>query len=370
MRYAFFVLEPYRDGVDYGTPVRPQDLEAARQECLPGIEERFRLEAAPVAAAKKTAAVPAELKSMHKGALKCGKTTVEGITTPCLLLQSPRQSIIVDPGTGGRIVSWKIGGFEAAHREGPFGLILDGFWKPPLQLTQPYAVIAQEETPGGLKVVLQRVLGGDGGRLNGVTVRKTIEVPADAAGFKVMTEITNTSENTEIEFSYRWHNMPAFLEQRPGKTGWVRMEKNSKPVTFTRKFTPRAFRRAAEPDQGLDAVPTAPEDAVDSNVVTLGCDWSPTQVRLEFRPDSLYSIVFWDEGGMNCSTLEPVFARTRLKYGETWSAESDWQVVPAAAQWPARGPRPRLRHAAARGRSCTPEFKARVVLDILSVYPD
>jgi hypothetical protein len=44
MRYAFLVLEPYREGVDYGTPVRPQDLEAALHERRPVIEERFRNE--------------------------------------------------------------------------------------------------------------------------------------------------------------------------------------------------------------------------------------------------------------------------------------------------------------------------------------
>jgi hypothetical protein len=38
MRYSFFVLEPYREGVDYGTPVRPQDLEAALHERRPVIE--------------------------------------------------------------------------------------------------------------------------------------------------------------------------------------------------------------------------------------------------------------------------------------------------------------------------------------------
>jgi hypothetical protein len=37
MRFAFLILEPYRDGVDYGVRMRPQDMEAALAARLPSI---------------------------------------------------------------------------------------------------------------------------------------------------------------------------------------------------------------------------------------------------------------------------------------------------------------------------------------------
>jgi hypothetical protein len=252
----------------------------------------------------------------------------EGIKTPCLRFQSAQQSLVVDPGTGGRIVSWKIGEFEAAHREDPFGLALDAFWQPALQVVKPYEVIAQEQTARGFKVVMRRVLANDGGPLAGLTLRKTVEAPAVGIGFKVTSEITNTTETGSVEFAYRWHNMPSFLEQGKGRAGWARMEKNGQAVTFMRRFMTKAYRRAAAADKGLDVVPTAPEDAITGNSVVFGCDRDPIQVRVDLRPQSLYSIVYWDEGGMPCATFEPVFARTVLKWGETWTAEAEWRSVP------------------------------------------
>jgi hypothetical protein len=42
MRFSFFVLEPYREGIQYGQVVRPQDMDAARRERLPAIERAMR----------------------------------------------------------------------------------------------------------------------------------------------------------------------------------------------------------------------------------------------------------------------------------------------------------------------------------------
>ena len=42
MRYSVFVLEPYREGTDYGDAVRPRAIETAMRERLPGIKERWR----------------------------------------------------------------------------------------------------------------------------------------------------------------------------------------------------------------------------------------------------------------------------------------------------------------------------------------
>ncbi len=44
LRYSFFVLEPYREGRDYGTAVRPQEMDAALRERLPAIAEAVRAE--------------------------------------------------------------------------------------------------------------------------------------------------------------------------------------------------------------------------------------------------------------------------------------------------------------------------------------
>ena len=174
---------------------------------------------------------------------------------------------------------------------------------------------------------MRRVLASDGGPLAGLTLRKTIEAPSEGIGFKVTTEITNTSETGSVEFAYRWHNMPSFLEQGKGRTGWARMERDGQAVTFSRHFITKAYRRATAADKALDVVPTAPNDAITSDSVVFGCDWNSTQIRVDLRPQNLYSIVYWDEAGMACATCEPVFPRTVLKWGETWTAESEWRSV-------------------------------------------
>lgn len=324
LRYSFFVLEPWQKDIDYGVPVRPQDMEAAMRVRHKAIQEAYIQDDVPRASAKPEKVDYSSLKSLNKDGLECKPVAWPGISTPCLSLRSSSQSIILDPGNGGRIVSWKVGDFELAQSmvEPPYGLLVDAFLYPNVVVKEPYTIAVQEETGEGIKVTLQKTLGYEAGVLTGLTLRKTIEVPVKGAGFQVVTGITNTSGASEVEFAYRSHNMPVFLEQREGQKGWACMDNKGTPVVFDRQGgKERIFRRAGAPDMALDIMAVDPRDAIGSNVVEFGSDRSPVQLRVTLKGD-LYSIYY------SGTTFEPVFSRTTLKRGETWTVEMEWQVSP------------------------------------------
>jgi hypothetical protein len=332
MRQVFFVLQPYEEGKTYGaTTILPRQMRSALEQRLPGIRKAFEREKGPAASRpKEESGDGSSWKTIEKQGLTCEPALLPTKGKTGLLLASPHQELLVDPAGGGRIISWQVKGRQYAHAEGVFGLMLDGFWYPrdsAIQITGPFRVLSQEATDCGIRVVLERKLGQEANRLEGLTVTKTIEVPFAMAAFRVQTRITNTTE-WDKEFSHRYHNMPSPLELHAGKDGWADMTDQGKPVRFKRLFALQMFRYTPAPydQQVLEASPMDKTRPISEPRLTLGCDWLPAVVRLELDPKNLLAVSFWDEGGLKCATTEPIHRRVVLKPGESWQTQAQWRV--------------------------------------------
>lgn len=338
LRFAFFVVEPA--GPAGGDEVvLPNQMEEALRERLPALREvadgelmharREREEEAEEAAAPDYA----QLAEVRQGAVSCGPASWPGLEHPAVAFRSPGQELVVDPAGGGRIVSWTVGGEELAYSSGPWGMMLTGFWWPggAVVLNRPFAA-AVERTDGGLRLALERRVGGEAPELRGVTVRLLYDVAADRPGFSLHTEIVCPGDR-DIEFSHRTHNMPAaFLLERAGQ-GYALLETPAGPERYVRQFLKRVFRYAPAPaDASLDRLLS--DYRMDSwgtiarPSFVFGREGSDLRVRLDLDPGSLYAVVLWDGGAMECSTFEPMSQRIRLTPGESWSTEAKWTVEP------------------------------------------
>ncbi len=332
LRYAFFVLEPHQANADYGNAVSPQFMAETIKSRLPTIQKAFDLEQKNKlqgkADGKDATMDDDQLVVLKKDGLQCGPARVESLHRNCLLFASSSQQLMVDPGNGGRVVSWKVKNAELVHQEKNLGLLLDGFWYPAdsaAPITQPYEVVAQKESENGLAVTLSRKLQKEVKGLEGLTVRKTLTVSAKDAGFTVLTEIENTS-NVEKEFAFRYHNMPAFLEQ--GDTeGCVWMGSKEGRLAFKRDFICKMYRFAAIADPLIDkAFEMSQMLTINSPVIKLEGGGLPVPLQVTFEKNRLYSLAFWDGGSQPCATLEPIFNRTRLKPGEIWKTQTEWKA--------------------------------------------
>jgi len=219
-------------------------------------------------------------------------------------------------------VSWRAGDDELVCWDGQWALMLDGFWYPEASakiVLGPMQVIAQEATDAGIRVVLRRKLSDEVNDLAGLVLTKTWEVRDGGTHVELTSELANEAGRA-LEFSHRYHNMPAQLELRPGQHGWADMSRDGAQVRFQRMFVKRLFEYEPAPDDDLvlRGFPMDKRELIDEPVVSLGADWLPG-VRLELDPEKLLAIAFWDHGSQRCATLEPIHQRVRLEPSETWA---------------------------------------------------
>ena len=180
-------------------------------------------------------------------------------------------------------------------------------------------VIAQEATDVGIRVVLRRKLSDEVNDLAGLVLTKTWEISDGGARIELTSELANES-NGALEFSHRYHNMPAHLELRPDQRGWADMSRGGEQARFERMFVKRLYEYEPAPDDDLvlRGFPMDKRELIDQPMVSLAADWLPP-VRLELDREKLLAIAFWDHGSQRCATLEPIHQRVRLDPGETWT---------------------------------------------------
>ncbi|MBT4820395.1 MAG: hypothetical protein HON70_32100, partial [Lentisphaerae bacterium] len=189
-----------------------------------------------------------------------------------------------------------------------------------------YAVSSCTATDGGVEIVLEKRLTG-GSYMAGATIRKTFTVPRGAATFSVTSEVRNTTAG-EVEFSYRFHNMPGFLELRDDVSGTAAMGNHGTETTFSRTFKRHMYTMVGvEPDARLSkAFDMATRSTISEPNVSFRAPWCTLKVTAMLADAPLNAIVFWDSRAMPCPTFEPIFSRVSLPVGEAWQATMHWRV--------------------------------------------
>ncbi len=335
MRYAFFVLEPFGEGPQPGTRVvAPAEMQTALDERLAAIQRAFEHEQ-ELAAGREAKEAPevvdySGLKTVRSGDMVCRPLEVLDLAGPGISILTEDREVIIDPASGGRIVSWKTYDDELVCWDGQWSMMLDGFWYPEASakvVVGPMQVIVQEATDQGIRVVLRRKLSDEVNDLAGLVLTKTWEIERDGMRIKLTSELTNETGGA-VEFSHRYHNMPAHLELRQDQRGWAEMVRGGGPVRFERMFVKRLYEYEPAPDDELvlKGFPMDKRELIDEPVVVLDADWLPG-VQLRLDPDRLLAIAFWDHGSQRCATLEPIHQRVRLDPGETWSVGATLTVA-------------------------------------------
>ncbi len=327
MRYAFFVLGPLGDGPEPGARlVTPAEMQAAMAQRLPAIQQAFSHEQELAAGREDEDATEivdySGLKTVRAGEMTCGPLDVLDLNGPGISIRTEDREVIIDPAGGGRLVSWKAGEDELVCWDGQWAMLLDGFWYPEASakvVVNPMQVIAQEATDTGIRVVLRRKLSEEVNDLAGLVLTKTWEIGDGGARIELTSELVNETGGA-LEFSHRYHNMPAHLELRPDQRGWADMRGEGEPVRFERMFVKRLYEYEPAPDDELvlRGFPMDKREMIGRAAVVLDADWLPA-MQFELDPDRLLAIAFWDHGSQRCATLEPIHQRVRLEPGETWS---------------------------------------------------
>jgi hypothetical protein len=329
LRWAFFVVEPYRKDAGYGEAISSKFMQQLLKKRLPEIEKAVKwgkkYQAERQAQAARDNALPdySNIKNLNNKEISCCKVdnTIE--------FNWKDNKVIIDPATGGRVKSWFRGKTQLVSQDGKLGFCLDAFWWPSkaaCQITSPYKVVSQNKTTNGLNLVLERKLTPkDKLFLTDCVITKIYDF--SPGNLKVTTKITNTT-GVEKEFSFRWHNMPALLEFHGTKGGEALLTEKGKKVVFKRLFARKMLRYAAKRDADLEGLFKLEQAATISKPeVIFSSTWSPVKLTAEILSEKeLYGIVLWDSGKQKTTTFEPLFKKATISTGKSWSASMLWKV--------------------------------------------
>ena len=323
MRWAFFVIEPFREKTDYGRKIIPTDVAAAMNSHLPEITKAADIEKKRDAA-EDAANQKSDLREISSGKLSC--TPITGAKEEQQLkFKSGDNELLV--GLNGMLVkSWKVNASELVSSEdgGKFGLGFPAFWQPSATLAIPYLVKKLEATPSGIMIVAERAITvKDLAKIPGseplefIAVRQKIEVDSDCKSVKFETELLNVSSDEtgprDITVAFRYHNMPMCLGE-----GTVAMKDNGQEVVFKRKFqrmlfaTPQAAASVPQIKKLYEiALPkvkiTAPE------AVFIPKDGKPS-VTMQLAPAAEFAgFASWDQPSMKVPTFEAFFNPVTIK---------------------------------------------------------
>ncbi len=339
LRWAFFVIEPGDKSASIPTAsITPQTVAKAMTEKNAAIAKAMDYEKEYAARLKNRIAeavrVPdySAVKADKDGALSCFLQKAGGVPDAKVVVSGPEAIVTIDPVAGAKIASWIVGGKELVSQEKDVGLGVDAFWWPvkaATRITAPYEFAVQSKDAGSLTFTFKRTLTDkDNHVLAGLTIVKTITVSAEGKNVELSTEIKNTTGN-EVEFSFRYHNLCAYLQTVDGKNGTAVFQSEGKPFLFERLFMIRLFRCQVPADKDLEGafkmdnigIISSPEVLFESKAFPFKL--SETIVN----KDDLHCYVLWDGGKQLCATFEPVFKKVKLAPGASWSARSAWKVV-------------------------------------------
>jgi hypothetical protein len=322
LRWAFFVIEPYKEKTNYGRKISVSDVNAAKTKHLPEITKAADIEKknddAEEAENKKS-----ELKPLVNGKLSC--TPVNGPEKEQQLkFKSGDNELLL--GLNGMVVkSWKINKneFVAIDPEGKLGIGLPAFWQPAEMIMAPYHVKKLETSKSGIMIIAERAITvKDSAALEYITVRQKIEVNTDCASVKFETELLNTTSAEtgprDITVGFRYHNMPLCI----GDGGSVVMKDAGKDLVFKRKFERMLFAMpqsvASAPlvkklfeiaTPGIEI--TAPEATFISNDNKLS-------VTMQLTPAATFAgFAVWDTPNLKSPTFEPFFNPVTIKSQES-----------------------------------------------------
>lgn len=320
LRWAFFLIEPFNEKMDYGRKITQSDVVGAMKRHLPEISK--------AAAIEKQAddAEEAENKKSELKALSSGKLS-------CLPLDGPggEQQLKFNSGDNelllslnGMIVkSWKINKNEFVSSDQKLGFGFPAFWHPPAKFILPYHVKKLEALPSGITIIAERTLNvRDSAALEYLTIRQKIEIACDCASVKFETELLNaTSAETgprDITAGFRYHNMPLCL----GSGGCIVMVNNKQKVVFNRKFERILFAMSPVTSSAIQVkklfeivIPeveiTAPE------AVFISKDGKLSVRMLPGPEQSFAGFACWDTPDLRASTFEPFFNLVTIKSGQS-----------------------------------------------------
>jgi hypothetical protein len=331
LRWAFFVVEPYSKGANYGKTISPEFMKKLLNSRMPVIKKAIQWEqkylAAQQAQAAKENALPdySNIKSMSNKGVSCRKVDANGV--PAVEVAWKDSKVLIDPVGGARVKSWLAGKSQLVSQEKQFGFCVDAFWWPSkaaTMITRPYKVISQSKTSNGLSITFERKLTAkDKLFLTDCVITKTYDL--FPGGFKLSTKFSNKT-GVEKELAFRWHNLPGLLEFHNGKGGSALLTDNAGEVIFKRIFTRKMFRYADKRDNDLEGSFNL-EQAVTAAKpeVTFTSTWTKVRQKAEIlSAKELYGFIFWDAGKQKTTTFEPLFKKTVIAPGKSWTASMQW----------------------------------------------
>jgi hypothetical protein len=245
--------------------------------------------------------------------------TSKGVTVSAadkyLQVKTPRYTLRVEPGQGGRIHDWKSGKDVLFPQTKVLGFAVPGVWYPAACAIQMQSGMKLEKlvpAASGVELHLSRILTNkDNRQLAGVK----IEVIHRFEKEKVVTtaRITNLLHDA-IELAFRFHNMSALLGTKERDSGAVKFASGE---TFRRDFDQKIIR-VSETDPLLEKAFNIIRQhrTAKKTPVQLTAPWSKTALEYSF-PVLPHSIVIWDDAHQPVPTFEPVFKRTQITPGKS-----------------------------------------------------
>ncbi|NLF17728.1 MAG: hypothetical protein GX595_10790 [Lentisphaerae bacterium] len=324
-RMAFFLVEPADDAPRAEVVLRPAEVEAARQS-----------RQAAIAAAAAAEPTERSLADYAKAFARVGRVEAAGVVSErvadpdlkrdVLRLTAPAQAVTIDVLGGGRVRSWRVGGVELVSPDKEGGLALDGFWQPAALVTGPMELLRQDPAEGRLSVVLQR---SDLPGLPGLELTKTLDIEAAAATIRVRSHLRHRGE-TAVEFSHRYHNLPAFLERPQGQLGRATFAGDPAGAYSRAGRRHMAIVAGGAPDvlltKAFDMAQTSTVKT--ATPVDFEAPWLSVRARVDLAGTPVHSVVFWDSQAMPCATFEPIHPRVTLATGQEWSTGMTWTATP------------------------------------------
>ena len=340
LRWAFLLIEPYKEGVDYGEKVSPAQMSATMRERLPEIgkaadfEKKYRENRLKKEAEKNNGSDLSAFKDTELEKLSCRKEKSPDGVNEMIVFEIDGRKLSIAPSHGANVASWVVDKMELVNRsENGLGLCSDAFWWPgdvASITSSPYEFEKVFKEDGAIKLQFRKKLVADAKNktLDGVDLLKTYTIFSDGSGFNVKTEIRNKSTTELKKFSFRYHNMLSFLESRNGKNGYAVMNRDGVQERFERMLTVKLYRIKGANDTDLEkASPMDSLGEITSPEIRFECPWSGLKISADIlNRNDLHSFIFWDSGRQECASFEPLFRKVELPPASSWSASMTWKT--------------------------------------------
>ncbi len=327
LRWSFLTVEPRRE-VDYGKAFSQEQMRAEMTRRSPVIQKSMQWEL-DYAAALQTATERETRRndfSLIQPIDNAGisQKAIKEDSRNYLEIKTPQYRALIDPATGGRIAECQAGNIPLVCKDDKLGMAVDAFWWPEqaaIQVTSGYKIIDLRAAGNGITVTLERIIDRrDNNYLAELKITK--KYFCSTREITVNTRIDNPTDRT-IDFSFRYHNLPAFLSTRDGKSGIATFGDGQ---SFTRDLIFKIYRFAA-PDPELEKTFSMDKSfKTASQKVVFSAPWTPRKISAEVPADLLQSFVFWDSGKQTCSTFEPIFKKYSLLPGKSVNYEIKWTI--------------------------------------------